>query len=114
MLEDLEKHWEVLSEAVQVRLRLRGVHDAYEKLLELSRGRVLDKDGYVNIVEEHGGDDVLRLLEPATYIGCAPEIARTVARECVRCADDVESRAKSVVDGLKVLKVLGWSPDTLS
>ncbi len=41
--EELEKHWEVVSEAYQVILRSAGVSDGYELLKEFTRGKIVDK-----------------------------------------------------------------------
>ena len=38
-MDELNKHWEVLGEAIQTVLRRDGRHDAYEKLKNLTRGR---------------------------------------------------------------------------
>lgn len=75
---ELDSHWEVLAEPIQIVLRKNGVEDAYEQLKILTRGeRMTRKDvrdfiKALNIPEE----DKKRLLDlsPATYIGLAAEL----------------------------------------
>jgi adenylosuccinate lyase len=50
--EELEKHWEVVSEAYQVILRSAGVTDGYELLKEFTRGKVADKKTMHSFIEE--------------------------------------------------------------
>jgi adenylosuccinate lyase len=40
---ELERHWEVVSEAYQVILRSVGIKEGYELLKEFSRGKIMDK-----------------------------------------------------------------------
>ncbi len=42
--EDLEDAWETLTEAIQTKLRVNGVHDAYERLKKFSRGKKITKN----------------------------------------------------------------------
>ena len=73
--EDLEAHWEVVSEGAQSILRAAGQSDAYESLKEQVRGRVLTEADYKSWVDEiEVSDDVrtqLNSLRPETYIGLA-------------------------------------------
>ena len=43
MEEELESHWEVLGEPVQMVMRKRGVGGAYEKMKEMTRGMQFKK-----------------------------------------------------------------------
>ena len=77
MKDELEKHWEVISEAYQVILRSIGVKDGYELLKDFTRGKVVDKNAMHSFVDEiakkHNLKDeiVLKLkkITPANYIG---------------------------------------------
>lgn len=78
--QDLDGAWEVLGEAVQTVMRRYGVEDAYERIKKATRGKPIDMDGYISIVEstEELPSDVkerLKSLTPALYIGAAPELA---------------------------------------
>ena len=81
MRRDLEQHWEVLAEAVQTVLRYHGIPDAYERLKKLSRGRSVDRAALHELVTklEIPKEERARLLalEPAHYLGLAPQLAKT-------------------------------------
>lgn len=78
--EALDAEWAVLTEAVQTVMRRYKVTGAYELIKAASRGKSLDQDGYLEIVEAIDVPETekqrLRSLTPATYIGYAAEIAR--------------------------------------
>jgi adenylosuccinate lyase len=81
--EELENHWEVLAEPIQMILRRYGVIDAYEKLKEYSRGKALNKEEIKNFVEtlnELPEFEKKRLLEltPATYTGLAEKLTKEI------------------------------------
>lgn len=71
--EELEDHYEVLSEAIQTVLRNNGYIDAYERLKKLSRGKVITKEDIRIFIEELDIDssDKERImnLTPNTYLG---------------------------------------------
>ena len=75
---DLDHAWEVLAEPIQTVMRKAGIEKPYEKLKELTRGNVIDRDTIRIFVEslELAAEDKQRLLEmtPASYIGLAPQI----------------------------------------
>ncbi len=77
---DLEKHWEVLGEAVQTVLRCHGIPDAYERLKKLTRGQTVDRAALQKLVAELEIPEAERArllaLEPADYLGLAPQLAR--------------------------------------
>ncbi len=75
---DLDHAWEVLAEPIQTVMRKAGIEKPYEKLKELTRGKVIDQSAihdFIKSLELTEGDKA-RLLEmtPASYIGCAVEI----------------------------------------
>ena len=76
--EELENHYEVLSEAIQTVLRKNRVENAYELLKEKSRGKQLTKEDIKNIIDSLEIDkkekERLRNLTPKTYIGLAEKI----------------------------------------
>lgn len=76
---DLEAHWEVVAEGIQVVLRREGIPNAYELLKELSRretrpnremveGFIAKLDVSVAVKEE------LRKISPYTYTGIVPQV----------------------------------------
>jgi adenylosuccinate lyase len=82
--EDLDDAWEVLAEAVQTVMRLRGIPEPYEKLKALTRGRGIDRERLEAFIRELDIPDVdrqrLLSLTPATYIGNAAEMASDIDR----------------------------------
>ena len=75
---ELDNHYEILSEAVQTVLRNNGYNNAYEKLKELSRGKNVSKEDMTNFIKTLDIDtkDKERLLKltPRDYLGLAPLI----------------------------------------
>jgi adenylosuccinate lyase len=78
--EDLSRAWEVLGEAVQTVMRAHGLPDAYDKLKEFTRGRPVDQAAMREFIDSLPlpPDEKKRLLvlEPKTYLGLAPTLAR--------------------------------------
>jgi adenylosuccinate lyase len=87
MKDDLSEHWEILGEAVQTVLRKYNFPNAYEKLKELTRGKVVTQESYQKFVQSlaASGDkkstglpqkevDALLKLTPWTYIGLAEKM----------------------------------------
>jgi len=78
--EDLNRAWEVLGEAVQTVMRAHGLPDAYDRLKEFTRGRPIDQAamrefiGSLSLPEQE--KKRLLQLEPGTYLGLAPALAR--------------------------------------
>lgn len=76
--DELDRHWEVLAEAVQVILRKNGRPWAYERLKDLTRGATLSKAEYLGLVEELDlppeDRETLLALSPETYTGLAPKL----------------------------------------
>jgi adenylosuccinate lyase len=77
---DLERAWEVLGEAVQTVMRAHGLKDPYERLKSFTRGRPIDRAAMREFIAslELPPAEKARLLslEPAAYVGLAPELAR--------------------------------------
>ena len=79
---DLEQHWEILAEPIQMMLRRFGVKEAYEKLKTFSRGQQLTQatlhqfiatlDLPENIKQE------LYQLTPQNYLGHASDLAKQI------------------------------------
>lgn len=79
---DLDNAWEVLAEPVQTVMRVHGIEKPYEKLKELTRGKTIDAAAIQQFVSklEIPEEDKKRLMElsPATYIGKAADLAKTL------------------------------------
>lgn len=81
MAADLEQAWEVLAEAVQTVMRRYGVADAYERLKAATRGQAqITRQDLMNLVEAcpelpESAKQTLRDLTPASYLGCAAQLA---------------------------------------
>ena len=79
---DLVGAWEVMGEAVQTVMRRYGVRDAYERLKESTRGKVVDQAAVLSALD--AGSEVpddakalLRKMTPSLYVGAAEALART-------------------------------------
>ncbi|MBP7805108.1 MAG: adenylosuccinate lyase, partial [Candidatus Pacebacteria bacterium] len=77
--EELEEHWEVLAEAIQVVLRKVGYEKPYEKLKELTRGEKMTKEVIQRFVKSLNipADEKKKLLKltPQNYIGLASSLS---------------------------------------
>jgi adenylosuccinate lyase len=79
---DLDASWEVLAEPIQTVMRRYNVAGAYEKLKEVTRGKVVRKEDLHALIKslEIPEADKTRLLAmtPGSYIGLATELAQRV------------------------------------
>jgi adenylosuccinate lyase len=77
---DLDGAWEVLAEPIQTVMRRYGVHGAYERLKEVTRGKTVapeDLHGLIRSLEIPQAErDRLLAMTPASYIGKAADLAR--------------------------------------
>ncbi len=80
MLAELEKHPEVIAEAIQTALRREGVEVPYEKLKALTRGREVSLDDLAKFIDSLDVDAKvkarLKKIRPENYIGLAESIAK--------------------------------------
>jgi adenylosuccinate lyase len=74
---ELNQHWEILTEAIQTVLRLKKDDAAYEKLKSLSRGRTMNSQDYKDILKSLGLEKDKRLIDltPEKYIGYASDLS---------------------------------------
>jgi adenylosuccinate lyase len=79
---DLDANWELLAEPIQTVMRRHAVPEAYEQLKALTRGKRVDAAAVAAFVSDLPIPDAekQRLLEltPATYLGLAARLARSV------------------------------------
>jgi len=82
---DLDRSWEVLSEAIQTVMRRHGIEQPYEKLKELTQGKSIDRDSLQAFVDglelPEETRNRLKALTPATYLGNATTQARKISQE---------------------------------
>jgi len=73
-----EQSWEVIGEAIQTLMRRYGLPDPYERLKELTRGRVISRQIIDEFVAQlplnEEAKDRLRRLTPENYVGLAAEL----------------------------------------
>ncbi len=73
-----EQSWEVIGEAIQTLMRRYGLPDPYERLKELTRGRVISRQLIDEFVAQlplnEEAKDRLRRLKPENYVGLAAEL----------------------------------------
>ena len=76
MSDEVDAHWSVLAEAVQVYLRAQGNDYAYEKLRMLTQGKKFDKKKFQALIRSLSKDVYLRLkkLSPQNYNGLAEKL----------------------------------------
>jgi adenylosuccinate lyase len=78
--EDLDRAWEVLGEAVQTVMRAHGIPEAYDRLKSFTRGRPIDRDAMREFITSldlpPAEKERLLCLEPGTYVGLAPMLAK--------------------------------------
>jgi adenylosuccinate lyase len=77
---DLDAAWEVLAEPIQTVMRRYGVQGAYERLKEVTRGKVVraeDLHGLIRSLDIPPAEqERLLAMTPASYVGKAAELAR--------------------------------------
>ena len=75
---ELENEWEVLAEPIQTVLRKYQIPDAYQRLKDLTRGKIITKDilhEFINTLNISDSDkEILLNLTPDTYIGLAGKL----------------------------------------
>lgn len=82
LIADLDRNWEILAEAIQTVMRRYGVPEPYEKLKELTRGKVIDPATLADFIRSlpipEPAKNSLLALTPQTYLGNAIEQARRI------------------------------------
>ena len=73
ILNDLDDHWEVLSEPIQTVMKKYGIENPYEQLKQFTRGNVIDRESLKVLIKNLAISDkdksVLLDLTPMNYIG---------------------------------------------
>ena len=80
LAKDLDQAWEVLAEPIQTVMRRHGVHGAYEKLKEVTRGKAVRPEDLHRLIRSleipQPEKDRLLAMTPGSYIGKAAELAK--------------------------------------
>jgi adenylosuccinate lyase len=80
--QDTDGAWEVLGEAIQTVMRRYGIPEPYEKLKDLTRGQIVDREMLANFIATLAipAAEKQRLLEltPASYTGLAARLATEI------------------------------------
>ncbi|MBI2990426.1 MAG: adenylosuccinate lyase [Candidatus Magasanikbacteria bacterium] len=80
--EELNQHWEVLTEILQTFLRKQGNKEAYEQIKQISQGQKMDENLFKSMIESLPFDEknkqILKNLEPSDYTGLAVKICDTL------------------------------------
>ena len=77
---ELADNWQVLAEALQIVMKLEGYDNAYEEIKAKTRGRSIDKNSYLDIVNglniSEKSKNKLIKLTPLNYLGIATKLAK--------------------------------------
>lgn len=80
--QELDQHWEVLTEAIQTVLRKYGVQNPYEVLKDFSQGKDINAENIKQFIETLSlpsfEKEALLALTPSTYIGLASTLAKKI------------------------------------
>ncbi len=79
MAEDLDNHWEIFSEGIQIYLRFKGYKNVYEILKKKTRGKIITKKELYKLIDSLPIDkkdkERLKINNLKEYGGLAQEIA---------------------------------------
>lgn len=79
---DLEQQWAILAEPIQTLMRKYGIEQPYEKLKALTRGKAFDQQTLHQFIDSLDLPNEIKqqlfALTPSTYLGYAPQLARTL------------------------------------
>jgi adenylosuccinate lyase len=82
MTADLNQHWEVLAEPIQMVMRRFGIDQPYEKLKALTRGQKITKeilhDFIGTLALPQAIKEKLWMLTPSNYVGYAHRLAQQI------------------------------------
>ncbi len=80
---DLNNHWEILAEPVQMMMRRFGIEKPYEKLKEFTRGQAITKASMQAFIQTLAlpvdAKKQLLALTPESYIGSAAKLTRRIS-----------------------------------
>lgn len=78
--QELEEHWEIITEAFQVILRAEGDTQGYEKLKDLAQGKLLTQEILKEFIDSLSINktvkEKLKTITPFSYVGLTSEITQ--------------------------------------
>lgn len=78
---ELNEHWEILAEPIQMVMRRYGVTDAYEQLKKMTRGKSITQQQIKKCIDAiripEKAKKELKNLSPEKYLGLAEKLARS-------------------------------------
>ncbi|VFP87666.1 Adenylosuccinate lyase [Candidatus Erwinia haradaeae] len=78
LVNELNYHWEILAEPIQVMMRRYGIKDSYEILKDFSRGKPVSSDDIKilinNLALPEQAKERLRKVTPSNYLGYAVQL----------------------------------------
>ncbi len=78
---ELDQHWEILAEPIQMVMRRYGIDDAYEQLKKITRGETITQKQLMDFIETlkipDNAKKELKLLTPSSYVGLAVRLAKS-------------------------------------
>jgi hypothetical protein len=78
--DELNAHWEILAEPIQMVMRRYGITDAYERLKKITRGETISKKQLHDFIDTltipEAVKKELKLLKPENYLGIAVQLAK--------------------------------------
>lgn len=81
---DLDQNWSILSEAIQIALRLQNGKNDYETIKKYTRGKIFSQKDYLNLLERLEIDKKylkkLKELTPEKYFGLADKLVDLLRR----------------------------------
>jgi adenylosuccinate lyase len=85
MSEELNMHWEIISEGAQTILRAAGIRNAFDLLKSMTRGKELTEKSYHAWIDTLSVDESvkakLRTLAPSTYMGLPGQIVERALQD---------------------------------
>ncbi len=79
---DLNNHWEILAEPIQMVMRRFGIEQPYEQLKNFTRGKKMTKELIQQFIQKLGLPEEVKqellALTPSSYIGYAEKLAKGI------------------------------------
>ncbi|HLB56743.1 MAG TPA: adenylosuccinate lyase [Coxiellaceae bacterium] len=77
---ELDQHWEILAEPIQMVMRRYGITDAYEQLKKISRGKTVTQKQWRDFINQlkipEKAKKELKALKPENYVGLAVKLSQ--------------------------------------
>ena len=90
--EDLDKHYEVVSEGLQNYIRLKGEVEGYEKIKKELRGVTLNKVEFNKLISKIGLSEKIKMISLDDYQGLSVKITELILKEAKKKLDEILPR----------------------